>query len=253
MKLQEHRLARMAGQAAKVVFCMFLSGAALAHLNIPADGLSAKRFRVLILAILAGPVEGQYSVDKAVRLLPREAKSRFAQGRSAWQGWSCSRPPDYPGHTRLSYNLSAVGFPHTRRILAALLMALALPHADAGGLIICVNSDGSRNYEFACGCGAEANHEYGACACDCGGCAEAPVQPRLREAPCVCTDFQIAAISSAGQSTAPGPRVVSVDLNPLPAQPMIAVASYCSHRIPLAHFSGDPPGRAGQNIAILRI
>jgi hypothetical protein len=143
--------------------------------------------------------------------------------------------------------------PASKRLLAALLMALALPHADAGGMIICVNADGSRNYEFACGCGHQAGGELSACACDCGDCADSGAETTLRAAPCSCTDFHIAMAARAGQVGPSAPKSTLTAMDTVPADLAAGPAQAAPHRAASRYRFGAPPGRAVQSITILRI
>jgi hypothetical protein len=89
-----------------------------------------------------------------------------------------------------------------RRVLAAILFALALPHADPGGLIHCVRADGTSSFEFACGC---VDTQHGCCdCCDCGSDSSGCDGLVMAEKCSGCSDFHMSfGISASGAQLDP--------------------------------------------------
>jgi hypothetical protein len=129
----------------------------------------------------------------------------------------------------------------TRRFWAAIMLALALPHADPGGLIICVHADGHRSLEFACGCVEEA----AGCACgDCGSSPDPEVFSLYSAEDCGgCTDFSLTVSASAAQPQPQPPALLGL----LAAAPVCDLAGLAylpqcaSEKVP--RYACGPPGQ----------
>jgi len=121
------------------------------------------------------------------------------------------------------------------------MLALALPHADPGGMIICVRADGQRSLEFACGCAEEA----AACACgNCGSSADMQAPSLSSGDDCGgCTDFNMTLSATAAQPQPQPPALLGI----LAAAPVCLLAGleYLPQRTAekVPRYACGPPGQ----------
>lgn len=145
----------------------------------------------------------------------------------------------------------------TRRFAAALLLALALPHAgDAGGVVVCAGSDGAQHYEFACGCADEAP-PVAESFCQCACCGEAPAPPAdgpvIGPAEGACNDHGVS-ITAASTQNCEAPRF-SLEAAPsiLPTLNLTRLERPAGLQRLNAYYSGAPPGACAASLIPLRI